>query len=301
MIENDPDAHRNRASVAGAPADATGGKDGREPPGRSAGARPDAAAEPWSAPTLQLLRDLGALSRRSSGGGEPTGERDVLHLLTKTLAELAFLVDALARRTPAPPDVGPDVCRAEERGAATGAAGVLKPEGEYWTIAWRGEVRRIRDVRGLHYIARLLRDPGREFHVLDLATAGCWMQPPAAHGVEVLDAPAKAAYRQRLSDLQSELAEAERLGDDGRAARVHAEREALTEQLAAAVGLGGRDRRAADAAERARSTVTQAIRTALKRVHAALPALGDELRLRIRTGVHCVYLPDPDRPTTWSV
>ena len=71
------------------------------------------------------------------------------------------------------------------------------------------------------------------------------------------------------------------------------------EELAAAVGLGGRDRRAAAAAERARSTVTHAIRAALKRVRGVLPVLADELRLRIKTGVYCVYVPDPAHPTDW--
>jgi hypothetical protein len=32
-----------------------------------------------------------------------------------------------------------------------------------------------------------------------------------------------------------------------------------------------------------------------------LPALADELRLRIKTGVYCVYLPDPAHPTDWAL
>ena len=30
----------------------------------------------------------------------------------------------------------------------------------------------VRDLKGLHYLARLLADPGREFHVLDLVATG---------------------------------------------------------------------------------------------------------------------------------
>ena len=44
---------------------------------------------------------------------------------------------------------------------------------------------------------------------------------------------------------------------------------AITEQLAAAVGLGGRDRLAASDAERARSAVTQAIKSAVRRIRQA--------------------------------
>ena len=95
------------------------------------------------------------------------------------------------------------------------------------------------------------------------------------------------------------LEEAERLGDAGRSARARAEREALTEELAAAVGLGGRDRLAAATAERARCAVTQGIRLALKRDRNALPALANEPTLRIKTGVSCVYVPDPAHPLDW--
>ena len=73
----------------------------------------------------------------------------------------------------------------------------------------------------------------------------------------------------------------------------------LQARLATAVGLERRDRQAAAATERARSTVAQAIRVALKRIHGGMPALADELRLRIKTGMYCVYVPDPVHPTEW--
>src|SRR5262249_53373071 len=48
--------------------------------------------------------------------------------------------------------------------------GVFRREGEFWTIAAWGEVFRLKDVRGLGYIAHLLGHPGEEFHVLSLAS-----------------------------------------------------------------------------------------------------------------------------------
>ena len=175
--------------------------------------------------------------------------------------------------------------------------GVFHRDGQSWTIAWRGRRCVVRDLRGLHYIAQLLRHPGREFHALDLiGSTGAGLR---RDGVAALDAPAKAAYHRRLDDLRDDLEEAERTADAGRAALARAGREVIMEELAAAVGLGGRDRRAAAAAERARSTVTHAIRAALKRVRGVLPMLADELRLRIKTGVYCVYVPDPAHPTDW--
>jgi hypothetical protein len=47
--------------------------------------------------------------------------------------------------------------------------GVLRKEGEYWTLGSAGRFFRLKDTRGLGHIAHLLRHPGTEFHVLDLA------------------------------------------------------------------------------------------------------------------------------------
>lgn len=114
----------------------------------------------------------------------------------------------------------------------------------------------------------------------------------------MLDARAKAEYRQRLRALRDELEDAEELGDAERLARARAEREAIA---AHAVGRGGRDRRTGAAADRARCTVTHGIRRALQHIRPARPTLADELRLRIRTGVYCVYVPDVTHPTDWVV
>ena len=65
---------------------------------------------------------------------------------------------------------------------------LLRREGEYWTVAYDGQVATIRDTKGLRDLARLLAAPGRELHVLDLAaeanTSGAVAdQPLFAEGV----------------------------------------------------------------------------------------------------------------------
>jgi hypothetical protein len=77
--------------------------------------------------------------------------------------------------------------------------------------------------------------------------------------------------------------------------------EAIGAQLAAAVGLGGRDRDAGSPTERARSTVTKRIRSAIKRIAERHPALADHLAARIETGTYCVYRPDPLHPIEWDL
>jgi tetratricopeptide (TPR) repeat protein len=174
--------------------------------------------------------------------------------------------------------------------------GLFRREGEYWTVAYGGRVLRLRDNKGLQQIAQLLREPGREFHALDLLSAAAVDEGAAP---EALDREARAAYARRLADLREDLEEAERFGDPARASRAREEIEALTRELSRAVGLGGRDRRTGTAAERARVNVARTIHLALERIAEEHPALGRLLARTIKTGVFCSYLPDPERPIEW--
>ena len=47
-------------------------------------------------------------------------------------------------------------------------SGVFRKEGEYWTVGYGGKSSRLKDTKGLGYLAHLLRHPAVEFHVLDL-------------------------------------------------------------------------------------------------------------------------------------
>jgi non-specific serine/threonine protein kinase len=196
--------------------------------------------------------------------------------------------------------------------APSSTAALFRHEGDFWTLAYQDAVCRVRDAKGLHYMAYLLRHPGHEFHVLDLvgtvegdreAEGGRRKgnrreeTSPAGQGLPVLDTTAKAAYQQRLGELRDELDEAERYNDPGRADRAREEMEAITEQLAAAVGLGGRDRQAASSSERARSTVTKAVKAALNRISDHHAALGRHLAASIKTGTFCSYAPDRGHAT----
>jgi hypothetical protein len=77
--------------------------------------------------------------------------------------------------------------------------------------------------------------------------------------------------------------------------------EFIARELAAAVGLGGRDRRAASNAERARVNVTRAVKKAIGRIEHEDAHLGRELATTVHTGTFCRYEPDPRRPVAWDV
>lgn len=71
------------------------------------------------------------------------------------------------------------------------AGNVFLREGDFWTIGYDGKSVRLRDIKGLHCIAHLLRHPGQEFHVADLATVGesCSDALPLTGKAESTDAP----------------------------------------------------------------------------------------------------------------
>jgi tetratricopeptide (TPR) repeat protein len=196
----------------------------------------------------------------------------------------------------------------------------FRREGEYWTVSYDGAVVRLKDSKGLRQIALLLAQPGREIHATDLEgmvggpaepTAGgpgsrvgrgeLELRPDFGDAGELLDAQARAAYKARLDKLREELDEAEEFNDPIRAEKARDERDFLVRELARAVGLGGRDRRAASHAERARLNATRAIRAAMANLAREHPPLGRHLAATIRTGRYCSYTPDPRTPVAWEL
>lgn len=116
---------------------------------------------------------------------------------------------------------------------------------------------------------------------------------------EMLDGQARAAYKQRVRDLQEELEEAREFNDIGRIEKLEDELEFLTQELAGAVGLGGRNRKAASVSERARVNVTRAIKAVIKKTGEQSESLGLYFATTIKTGNFCSYLPDPRFPVSW--
>ena len=190
----------------------------------------------------------------------------------------------------------------------------LVREGEYWTVAFEDRELRVRDSKGMGYLAELLAHPEREIEVLalvggrsaeraspaEVADAGL-IPSSGSDGDPLLDEHAKRAYRERLEGLREEIDEADAFHDPERAARARAEYAAIADELAGATGLGGRDRRTGTSEERARLNVTRAIRSAIARVAEHDKALGEHLSARVHTGRLCVYRPDRGERVAWTV
>ncbi len=271
-------------------------------------------ARPWTARTradlARVLRRRAQpddAARAAALAAQARGEADemgMVALLKQLAADAEAVTGPGAAKEPMPRD------------ARAITEHTFRREGDHWLVEFDGSTVRVRDSKGMGYLARLLADPGREVHVLDLAGApgatGGTAATTAAGGDDLatdglgdagvrLDPQAKAEYRRRVDELRSEIVEAEEWNDPERAARARDELAFVTQELAGAVGLGGRDRKAASASERARVSVTRAVRSAMVRLRVLDAPLGAHLDATIRTGTYCAYVPDPRAPVRWVV
>jgi tetratricopeptide (TPR) repeat protein len=227
--------------------------------------------------------------------GEPGDREKGAELLGRaaTVAEslgMKVLLERARTLGTTPQIAGPEAAKTAEQN-------VFRKEGDYWTIVYDGETVRLKDSKGLGYIAYLLQHPGTEFHAAELVGTLDGRSDAGDAGA-LLDPKAKAAYRRRLEELRKETEEAERFNDPGRASNARREIELLSGQLAAAIGLGGRDRKAASGAERARLTVTKRIKAVVEKIRERNQAFGRHLAKNLKTGYFCSYT--PEHPVPWQ-
>ncbi|MBM4255312.1 MAG: hypothetical protein FJ147_05380 [Deltaproteobacteria bacterium] len=196
---------------------------------------------------------------------------------------------------------------------------VFRKEGDYWTIAYQGASFRLRHLRGLDYIAHLLRHPDVDFLALDVLTPSHELvtqsvtqhhpdfdepSAPSSHldgREELLDTQARDTYKRRLEELRDELEEAQTFNDLGRVEKLQEEMDFLSAELARALGLRGRPRTTSTAAERARVNVNKGIRIALAKIAEHCPPLEHHLNTCIKTGLFCSYTPPPFDSSPWEL
>ena len=146
------------------------------------------AVQLWNevgAPYEAALARLGLADAYDAGGSEQRAvlERDAAHEILDGIeaGPSAFPpADVVHRDAPDEPDT--DV-------------NVFRREGDYWSVVFGGSTVHVRDIKGMRYLARLLADPGREFHVLDLVAAEAPTVAQADRRQSAGDAPRDARGR----------------------------------------------------------------------------------------------------------
>jgi len=255
--------------------------------------------------------DVGRARQVLAEGLELAGDGDAA-LTEVAAAHRAYVGYGAARRAAGLAE------RADGRPAAPPIAqgrtrrGAIRAEGSLWQIELAGERAPVKDLKGIRYLRRLIAEPGREFHVLDLvaiengtlsgaAAAGPLSSQRGESGMAVLDDAAREAYRRRLREVDDDIEEAVQRNDLGRQALAEADRAYLITELSRAVGLGARGRTIGGSSERARTSVARSLRYALTEISNHHPAAAEHLRSSLRTGTYCSYQPDPFARIEWQL
>ena len=266
-----------------------------------------AAAERHLRAAVALMERMGArphvaraqygLARTLRARGDDAAASEATHLLAAARATAVELgmdilidwIDALAPTTETATATAPTTATAT---APTTSALALRRDGEIWQVLFEGDSLSLKDSKGLRYLEQLVIAPGRSLHVAQLVALDGGDGPAELGDAgERLDGAAQRAYRRRAETLRDALDEAERFGDAHRAGRAREELDSLAEELAGAVGLGGRSRRAASTSERARVNVQRRLKDAIARIAAAHPRAGRHLEATVHTGAFCRYDP----------
>jgi hypothetical protein len=199
---------------------------------------------------------------------------------------------------------------------------IFRSDGEMWELRFAGESVHLRHRLGLEYISYLLANPRRSVPVVSLYLAVNGSPEPTGHPAAewepgqrpantpweradsgtpevAADAPTLAACERRLTELERGIAAAEADGDEAEQAMLEEEREKLRAYLSASSGHHGRLRRLANARERIRKSVSNAITRAITAVSEHHERLGRHLRNSVRLGYSANY--DPEQPVEWRL
>ena len=244
------------------------------------------------APYETALARMGLAEVQRAQGNDQLAELE-LRAARATLVRVG--AESVAQREPPP--------REEPRQASSIEA--FRREGDTWWLAFAGSSVRLRDLKGLRYLARLLAEPGREFHVLELVALE--REPP-----EATSAPPGTSSARRPEGMQERSSmPAPRMPTGGGLPR---SRRTSTKPLRWRTSVGSRRLRpnasswfancharsasvaAIAAPAQRRSAPGRASRARCGRHWLAFASTtrhsAVHLDRAVRTGTHCIYLPD---------
>lgn len=176
---------------------------------------------------------------------------------------------------------------------------IFQNQGKTWLVVYEGVPKSVADSVGLAYICRLLQSSGQDTHAAALrgSVSGDGNVAILGSAGKVLDEQALKEYRDRLSEIDGELAEAQTNNDFGRVESLTKEREDLYAEVGRATGLRGRKREAVDERERARQSVSTAIHRALRAIKKEHEPLWQHLHNSLNIGEFLSY--QPEQTTSW--
>ena len=193
------------------------------------------------------------------------------------------------------PSVISDALSVKPAASSANDAPKFRMEADIRHISFQGIVLQLPEMKGFGDMEELIRRSGEEVHCTELMGS----ISEDGESAEVMDMKTRQDCGNRIRELQLDLIEAEEANDSHRAEKIREELDPLIDHLAKAVGIGGKSRRLAAPAERARSAVTWRIRNAIKKIEAADQSIGRHFKNSIRTGTFCSY--EPEGSVSWEL
>jgi hypothetical protein len=203
---------------------------------------------------------------------------------------------------------------------------IFRQKGEVWDIGYQGHSFSLKHIKGLSYIAYLLRHPTKKFSPHQLSQ-GIGESLPAtgdkvyntmsktgledqALGVstwdgtttdveQMVDKQTLKECKQRLAYLREQKEEAEVYHNYERVAQLEYEIDAIINYLNNNIHKG-KIKTFSTTSDKIRTSVTKRIRSAIDKIDQQDPTLARQLNNCIKTGKQCFYNPDPQNPINWS-
>jgi len=158
----------------------------------------------------------------------------------------------------------------------------------FWELTYLNETVILKDAKGFHDILKLIIEPYKEFHCMELM--GSSIDEKSADFV--IDNKAKAEYQNKIQHLLIEIDDAKELQNFELMSKLQEEYDILVEHLTQSLGLDNKPREIGSSVEKARSAVTWRIRSAIKKIKSAHPELAKHFSNSISTGTFCSYKPE---------
>ena len=177
----------------------------------------------------------------------------------------------------------------------------FRKKGDMWVIRFAGEDMYLKDSVGLRCIAQLLAKPNDPVFVMELRAIVDGQNPDTISQPlsreEVVDQATLSGLKQKYLELQSDLEEAQRDGNELAETEIEQEMESIVQYLCGVKSLGGGTRKVSDSFEKARSATSKAFWRSVNLIRDDLPQFATHLEKSCTVGVVCNYY--PEQTTDW--
>ncbi len=280
--------------------------------------------EPKSTEELQSLHIDMAVHKLEWNTRDPLGELRLGRIERMQLqATLGKRLNALLRQLAAFHGIEESLLTGEVSSEDDESKNVIAKEGDIWTITFQGNASRLRDMKGMKYIATLLQYPDRNFAATELVNLAEYQPRESSKqkqkrtrvdalelGLrettnlgdrgEAADQKTLSQLEGRLAEIQKEKEEANELQNWETREELEDEEEKLHQYMRQTLGLWGKSRRSGSHADKARINVTRAIKRVLDKIRKQDERLAAYLESTIKTGYQALYTPDPNNPVFWT-